>query len=109
MSAQLGDDVGFAAAPLGEVRENLFVVELDVLEIQLRLDVGIEQLQKILEELMQEFLEALIVTHFASPFNKEKTKKVGGNLPVPVSFFRAADRCSMLRSAPKCVSSPAPR
>jgi len=67
---ELGDDVGLAPSSVVQVRENFGVEELDVFEVESLPDMGIEQLQEILQKCVQEFLEALVVSHFPSSTDK---------------------------------------
>ena len=65
--SELGNHICFSRAPLGEIGKELLVDELERLEIQSLLDLGIKQLEEVLEEELQEFFEPLIVAHLHLP------------------------------------------
>jgi len=92
---ELGDDIRLARASLRKAREGLRVQESERAEIEPGFDLGIEKLQKILQELMQEFLEKLIVCHphvlpLEERDDKLERKPPGAELRVEF-FFKRAD------------------
>ena len=72
---ELGNDIGLTALAAGKVDEQLCLGKLDIVESKPRFDVGVEELQELLEELAQELFEALVVAHIRLLSQKKDEKK----------------------------------
>ena len=58
VGSELGDNVGASRASFSKVGEDLLVEKLDLPKIETLLDVREEELQKLLQERLQKFLES---------------------------------------------------
>ena len=99
---ELGNDVGFAPAPVVKLGEDLRVEKLGTLEVESLLDSGKEQLQEIPEKRVQELLEALVVSHGSSLLiRKRRENRAETSLGVPsTTVFLGWFRFVGIRAAP---------